>query len=166
VTSTVSQLNIKPRVPGEFGLPKGPVDSLRVGPAGAEGDYNRYRTETLHGDPDQALLVVTEDLLRTLASEGWPVRPGDLGENLTVAGLAEAALAPRVRLRVGDAVIEITIPCDPCTELYSLPYVGAERGPAFLRATAGRRGWYARVLVPATILPGAAVTIIPPDRSA
>jgi MOSC domain-containing protein YiiM len=163
MNGSVSQLNVKPRVPGEFGLPKQSVPSLRVTEAGAEGDYNNYRARELHGDPAQALLLVTEDLLTQLGSEGWPVRPGDLGENLTLAGVAEAALGPRVRLRAGEALVEITIPCDPCTELYSLPYIGPERGPAFLRATAGRRGWYARVLVPGTIPRGAAVTLIPPD---
>jgi MOSC domain-containing protein YiiM len=43
-------------------------------------------------------------------------------------------------------VLEVTRPCDPCDELYTLSYVGTARGPAFLRTLAGRRGWYARVL--------------------
>ena len=30
--------------------------------------------------------------------------------------------------------------------MYSLPYIGPARGPAFVRALVGRRGWYARVL--------------------
>jgi len=43
-------------------------------------------------------------------------------------------------------VLEVSKPCDPCTVLYTLPYVGLERGPAFLRTLQGRRGWFARVL--------------------
>lgn len=142
----IAQLNVKPRIPGEHGLPKHPVPTLRVGPEGAEGDYNNYRSRKLPGDRDQALLLVTEDLLETLRQEGWPVAPGDLGENLTLAGIPEKELAPGVGFRIGAVAIEITKPCDPCTELYTLPYVGDLRGAEFLETTVGRRGWYGRVV--------------------
>lgn len=146
MTPHLVRLSIKPETPGEFGLPKQAVPLLNVSSAGAEGDFNRYRTETLAGDRDQALLVVTQDLLDTLEGEGWPLGPGDLGENLTLGGIPESALGPGVRIRLGDVAIEVTKPCDPCTELYSLPRIGEERGPALVRALVGRRGWYARVL--------------------
>jgi MOSC domain-containing protein YiiM len=151
---TVTRLSVKPRVPGEYGLPKYPVDQLTVTPAGAEGDYNNYRTRELHGDPDQAILVITGEVLRQLNGEGWPVAPGDLGENLTLDGIAESALAPGARLRAGGVTLEVSLACDPCTELYSLPYVGKERGPGFVRTMKGRRGWYARVLEPGVVRVG------------
>ncbi|MFI5209348.1 MAG: MOSC domain-containing protein [Gemmatimonadales bacterium] len=160
-SGVVRRVGVKPRIPGEPGLPKAPVPSLHVTAAGAEGDYNRYRAVELHGDPDQALLLVTEDLLGQLNSEGWPVRPGDLGENITLGGIAESDLGVGARLTCGEARIEITKPCDPCTELYTLPYVGPDRGPAFLKATAGRRGWYARVLTPGRIVPAATALLDP-----
>ena len=158
-SGVVRRVGVKPRVPGEPGLPKGAVPALRVTSAGAEGDYNRYRAVELHGDPDQALLLVTEELLGQLNREGWPVRPGDLGENLTLGGIPESELGVGVRLTSGAVRIEITRACDPCTELYTLPYVGPDRGPAFLTATAGRRGWYARVLAPGEIVPPATVFV-------
>ena len=61
VSGSVFRLSIKPKVAGEVGLPKHAVPTLRISPAGAEGDYNRYRATELHGDPEQALLLVTED---------------------------------------------------------------------------------------------------------
>lgn len=155
----IVQLSIKAQVPGQVGFPKRAVPILRVTPDGAEGDYNHYRTRKLEGDRDQALLVVTQDLLAALNAEGWPVRPGDLGENLTVSGIREEELRPGAGLQVGEVSITITKPCDPCTELYTLPYIGTERGPAFLKATAGRRGWYAKVLTPGEITPEASVTL-------
>ncbi len=33
-----------------------------------------------------------------------------------------------------------------CTYLYSLPYIGDERGQEFMKTVKDRRGWYARVL--------------------
>jgi MOSC domain-containing protein YiiM len=155
----VRQVNVKPGRPGEVGLPKAPVAVLRVSATGAEGDYNRYRTVDLKGDPDQALLLVTEDLLTQLNREGWPVRPGDLGENLTVTGIDESDLAAGVRLASGAVRLELTRPCKPCSELYTLPYVGPERGPAFLKATAGRRGWYAKVLAPGALRPSDSIAV-------
>jgi len=159
VTGTVKRVSVKPGVPGEPGLPKAAVPVLRVTAAGAEGDYNNYRAVELNGDADQALLLVTEDLLNQLNREGWPLQPGDLGENLTVAGINESDLGAGVRLSVGAVRIELTRPCDPCTELYSLPCIGQERGPALLKATAGRRGWYAKVLSPGEIRPSARITV-------
>ncbi len=156
---SIVRLSVKPQVAGELGLPKRAVPSLRVTLDGAEGDYNRYRTRKLKGDRDQALLVVTQELLTALAAEGWPVHPGDLGENVTVSGIREDDLRPGVRLQMGEVTVAITKPCVPCTELYSLPYVANERGPAFLAATAGRRGWYARVLTPGEITARSSVTL-------
>ena len=153
------QLSVKPRTPGEHGLPKRAVPQLEVSALGAAGDYNHYRTKSLRGDPDQAILLVTQDLLRQLNAEGWPVEPGHFGENLTVAGISESALQPGVRLQIDAVLLEVSKACDPCDELYSLPYIGADRGPAFLRATAGRRGWYARVLVAGTVTPASRVRI-------
>ena len=159
----ILRLSVKPRVPGESGLPKAAVPELRVTEAGAEGDHNNYRTRKLGGDPRQALLLLTEEVLRQLNDEGWPVRPGDLGENLTLADLTEAELLPGAILQVGEVVVEVTLACDPCTGLYTLPYVGPERGPEFLRIMVNRRGWYARVLIPGVLRPGMPVTLRQPS---
>jgi len=160
---SIVRLSVKSQAAGEVGLPKHAVPSLRVALDGAEGDYNSYRTRKLGGDRDQALLVVTQELLTALAADGWPVHPGDLGENVTVSGIREDDLRPGVRLQMGEVTVAITKPCDPCAELYTLPYVGEERGPAFLAATTGRRGWYAKVLTPGEITAHSSVTLRCPD---
>ena len=161
MTGSISRLSIKPRVPGEVGLPKQAVPSLEIGASGAAGDYNHYRHTKHPGDTEQALLLVTEDLLAQLNADGWPVQPGDLGENLTLHDVPESALRPGVRLGVGSTEIEVTKACNPCDNLYQLPYVGRDKGPAFLKATVGRRGWYARVLNGGEIRTGASVVFTP-----
>lgn len=166
MSGSISRLSIKPLVPGGVGLPKHAVPFLRINVNGAEGDYNHYRATKLHGDPEQALLLVTEDLLAQLNAGGWPVHPGDLGENLTLRGVPEASLHPGVRLEIGEIGLEVTKPCDPCSNLYHLSYVGKEKGPAFLKATLGRRGWYAKVLTGGGIRTGASVQIRPPATPA
>jgi MOSC domain-containing protein YiiM len=156
----ITQLNLKPRVGRSRGLPKKPVPQLTITSDGVQGDFNRWRTEAAGGDPDQAVLLLCEESLADLRAEGWPVQAGDLGENLTVAGLPPDSLQPGTQVHVGDVLLVVSKPCDPCTVLYSLPYVGAERGPGFLRTLKGRRGWFARVLQGGTVRVGMAVELM------
>lgn len=142
----IVQLHLKPREGRARGLPKRAVPQLTITPEGVQGDFNRWRTEEANGDPDQAVLLISAEILADLRAESWPVAPGELGENVTLAGLPSDALQPGARVQLGEVVLEVSKPCDPCTVLYSLPYVGLDRGPAFLRTLHGRRGWFARVL--------------------
>ena len=141
----IIRLHRKPREGRSRGIPKRPVDELVITADGVEGDFNRWRTEKAAGDPDQAVLLLADEVLAQLRAEGWPVGPGDLGENLLLAGLLGDALAPGARVRAGGVELEISKRCDPCVVLYGLPYVGQERGPGFVRTLRGRRGWFARV---------------------
>lgn len=157
----VVSLSIKPRTPGERGLPKGVVASLEIRATGAVGDFNNYRSHELHGDTDCALLLLTEDILGELREQGWPVEPGHLGENALIAGIGNSELRPGLAVRLGEARVQISKACDPCTELYVLGYVGKTRGPEFIRALHGRRGWYARVLEEGTVASGDPVHLVP-----
>jgi MOSC domain-containing protein YiiM len=159
--ATVAGIYLKPQVPGEFGLPKHAVREAEVLASGLRGDFNNYRQEELHGDPDSAILLMPEEVLSSLRSEGWPVRPGDLGENLLLRGVRYEELAPGHRLRVGAAVsLTTTRACDPCDRLATLPYVGKERGPAFVKTMLHRRGWYARVVGPGPVRVGDPVAFL------
>jgi MOSC domain-containing protein YiiM len=160
VKGRVVQLHLKPREGRARGIPKRPVSELTITPAGVEGDFNRWRTEKANGDPDQAVLLLSQEILADLRREGWPVQPGELGENLTLADLPLDALRPGARVRADGVEMEVTKPCDPCRILFTLPYVGVKRGPEFLRVMLGRRGWYARVLQGGTIRAGASVEVI------
>jgi MOSC domain-containing protein YiiM len=157
----IVQLNLKPKEGRARGLPKRPASRLTITSDGVEGDFNRWRTEKADGDPDQAVLLLNEEILTALRAEGWPVQPGDLGENILVADLAPDALEPGTTLHLGDVVLEVSKPCDPCTVLYTLPYVGSERGPQFLRTMHHRRGWFARVLQGGTVGVDTPVELMP-----
>jgi MOSC domain-containing protein YiiM len=159
VQGRIVQLHLKPKEGRARGLPKRAVPQLTITPDGVQGDFNRWRTEKANGDPDQAVLLLSEEILADLRTEGWPVQAGDLGENLTVAGLAPDSLQPGAQVQVGGVLLEVSKPCDPCTVLYTLPDVGLDRGPAFLRALAGRRGWFGRVLQGGTVRAGMPVKV-------
>jgi MOSC domain-containing protein YiiM len=165
VQGRIVQLHLKPKEGRARGLPKRAVPHLTMPPDGVEGDFNRWRTEKANGDPDQAVLLLSEEILVDLRAEGWPVQAGELGENLTLAGLPPDALQPGAQVHLGAVVLEVSKPCDPCTVLYSLPYVGVERGPAFLRALQGRRGWFARVVHGGTVHPDLPMEVRSPPLS-
>ena len=151
---SVAGLFVKPETPGERGLPKAPVPRIEVLPAGVVGDFNRWRTEERHGDPNMAVLLMDTETLAELNRQGWPVRPGDLGENVLVQGVPYAELGSQGPWRIGEAVVEIAKPCDPCDNLSGLPYVGRARAPEFIRTMLGRRGWYGRVITAGTVRVG------------
>lgn len=156
----VRRLSAKPKTLGQHGLPKPSIGRGRLSHTGVVGDFNLFRETEKHGDPGMALVLLPMETLEDLRREGWPVRPGDLGENITTEGILYADLAPPRRLRIGAAEAETTGPCDPCDNLYLLPYVGKDRGPAFLKATLGRRGWYARVTREGQVAEGDAVELL------
>ena len=142
---TVIQISVKPDTPGEVGLPKMPVDQVWVKKEGLEGDYNRARMKK-GNDPDKAVMIISTDILDQLNQEGWPVKPGDVGENLTITNIDYKKIVAGQKYLIGEAEIGISFICEPCTNLYKLPYVGTQRGPEFMAAIMNRRGWYARVL--------------------
>jgi MOSC domain-containing protein YiiM len=148
------QLNTKSNYPGEHGLPKYSTHAIDVTVQGAAGDCSRYRAEKKNNDPNQALLLMPLEMLLQLNTEGWPVKPGDIGENITTKGIPYDSFAPGRKYRAGTVELEISKPCTPCTTLYALPYVGKDKGPEFLRTLVNRRGWYARVLKEGTIKNG------------
>lgn len=146
MTSRVYRINVKPQTPGERGLPKKHVDSASISRRGTSGDFNVFRHEELHDDPDSAVLLMPLETIRQLNSEGWPIAPGDIGENITTTGIPYDQFKPGKTFAFGSVRVQISRPCDPCNNLYLLPYVGKTKGPAFVKTMLGRRGWYARVL--------------------
>ncbi|MFI5418816.1 MAG: MOSC domain-containing protein [Candidatus Lutacidiplasmatales archaeon] len=127
-------------------MPKPSVEELLVTAEGVQGDFNRYRHEEQHDEPNQAVMIMTVEMIRSLNADGWPLREGDIGENITTEGIPYGEFRPGDRFRLGSAVVEVTKPCTPCTNLYLLPYVGEREGPRFLKAMVDRRGWYASVV--------------------
>jgi len=142
----IYRINIKSNTPGQRGLPKRSVESALVTRMGVGRDFNRHRHEKKGDDPDMALLLLSLETIQELNEEGWPIQPGDIGENITTVGIPYDSFTTGKKYRLGAAEIQISQRCDPCRNLYLLPYVGDEKGPNFLKTMLGRRGWYARVL--------------------
>ena len=155
----VYQINVKERKEGERGLPKRPVNSAKISTPGLEGDYNVYRHDILSGDLDSAVLFMPIEMLEQLNKEGWPVKPGDIGENITTIGISYESFSPGKKCLIGKVETVISRACEPCKNLYLLPYVGANKGPEFMKSLIGRRGWYARVIKEGIVEKGDAILV-------
>jgi MOSC domain-containing protein YiiM len=95
------------------GVPKLAVREASLTPQGLEGD--RQRDLRFHGGPERALCLFSLERIIELQSEGHPIFPGSVGENVTVVGFDWARLEPGARLALGDeALIEISGYADPC----------------------------------------------------
>jgi MOSC domain-containing protein YiiM len=127
------------------GLPVREVPEARAVPDwGFDGCAHARR-----GSKRQVLLMDSETLQEMV------LLPGQVKENILTAGLDLRALVRGQRLRVGEAVLEVTIPCEPCNYIESLR-------PGLEAQIRGRRGMLSRVLEGGLIRPGDAIAIVPP----
>jgi MOSC domain-containing protein YiiM len=119
---------------------------------GLEGDRHRGAGRR------QVTLIQGEHLDVIAALLGLPpgaVRPEQLRRNLVVRGVNLLALR-QARFRVGDALLEGTGTCDPCSRMEAV------LGSGGFNAMRGHGGITARVLEPGQIGIGAEVRLAPP----
>jgi MOSC domain-containing protein YiiM len=83
--------------------------------------------------PRQVLLVDSETL------ELMELQPGIIRENITTRGINVNRLPAGQRLRVGEAQLEVGLPCTPCDLLEKIR-------PGLRRELRGRRGMLCRVI--------------------
>jgi MOSC domain-containing protein YiiM len=95
--------------------------------------------------PRREVLLVSKEHLDAVG-----VEPGAIRENLTVDGLDVHDWAPGQQVRVGEAVLEITMVCDPCHRMDELR-------PGLRAELDGRRGMLAHVVEGGEIALGDAV---------
>lgn len=156
-----------------FSKGRSPVISLLAG-LGVEGDCHagvtvRHRSRVAR-DPGQANLrqvhLIHAELFEALAEQGFPVEPGDMGENITTRDLDVLALPTGARLRIGaTAVVEVTGLRNPCRQLNDflpgLMEATLERGPdGELIRKAGIMGV---VLVSGEVRPGDSLVVEAPQ---
>lgn len=100
------------------------------------------------GSDKRQLNVMTAETLAQLRAEGFLTAPGELGEQIVVAGVDEATLVPGSRLLLGEsAVIEVTMPrtgCDRFAHIQGKPK----------ETVTGRLGVMARVVAGGVVRAG------------
>jgi MOSC domain-containing protein YiiM len=82
--------------------------------------------------------------------------PGGMGENITIEGQDEASVCIGDVYRVGDAVLQVCQPRQPCFK-FALRFADSRLPKAMTRN--GFSGWYFRVLEEGTVEAGAPVAL-------
>ncbi len=147
----ISQINIKPIKKNERGIPKYAISKAQISKFGIEGDGNIHRSIKDNNNADRAISILTDDVINQLNKEGWPIKPGHLGENLSLKNIKYKSIQPKQKYLIGTTIIQISFACSPCSTLRLLPYIGKKRIKEFTKTLTNRRGWYARVLQPGQI---------------
>lgn len=138
------------------GFFKQPVPgSVYLSETGLEGDGQADTKH--HGGLEKAVLAYSTDHEAYWWSElSVEVGPGGFGENLSVAGVDEQSTCIGDQWSIGEVVLEVTQPRQPC---WKLGRRWERKDLPKLVVKNGRSGWYFRVIQTGTISAGDCVTL-------
>jgi MOSC domain-containing protein YiiM len=123
------------------------LQSAEAVPGGLAGDYHTDASKR------RQILLMSGSILNELNIE-----PGAIYENVVVDGLDVMELQEGQQLRLGDAVVVVTIPCEPCIQMDRV-----RRG--LQDALQNRRGMFVKVISPGVIRVGDAIGVGGPAGS-
>ena len=103
---------------------------------------------------DRQLNVMHAETLAELRAEGFKTEPGEMGEQIVVAGIDPATVTVGSRWRIGSAVVEVTIPRTGCARFEMIQGKPKQSGQ-------GRLGVMARVVTGGEVAVGDAVELVP-----
>ena len=121
------------------GVKSSSIDSVQVTSCGFEGDHHTGISR------DRQILLISGSLL-----DQFGLEPGDMHENVVIDGFDVMSLPEGHQLRLGDALVAVTVPCEPCVQMDRLR-------PGLKQALKDRRGMFVKVLEPGVVRVGDAV---------
>ena len=121
--------------------------------------YNWFRSNKKAGDLDRAVSIFAVENILALQSEGHPIEIGSTGENLTVEGIPWTTLKAGMRLQAGDALLELSEPCAPCSKI-GKSFVGKRFARIDHDEEEGWSRWVARVVEPGLVETGDWIRIV------
>jgi hypothetical protein len=96
------------------------VEGLGVEGDAHSGETVKHRSRVAR-DASQPNLrqvhLLHAELFDELVAAGFPVWPGEMGENITTRGIDLLALSKGTRLRMGAAIVEVTGLRNPCSQI-------------------------------------------------
>jgi MOSC domain-containing protein YiiM len=136
---------------------KDPVDGpVGLAAEGADGDVQADRR--VHGGVDKAVYAYAVEDYRWWEPMTGALAPGTFGENLTTEGLDLTGACVGDRWRIGEVVLEVSEPREPCFKLGIR--MGDDRFPGRFWA-AERFGTYLRVVEAGPVEAGQAIEPTP-----
>jgi MOSC domain-containing protein YiiM len=118
------------------------VQSVQVIAGGFDGDHHTGLSKR------RQVLLMSGSVLDELHIE-----PGAISENVVIDGMDVMSLDQGQRLQIGDAVVAVTVPCDPCIQMDRIRY-GLQDDLQY------RRGMFVKVVAPGTVRVGDPVQVL------
>ena len=106
------------------------------------------RDDANAGRSKRQVLIIERELL-----DEFQLPIGDVRENITVEGLQLAGTPAGARMRVGQALLEVTLDCAPCE------FIEGKR-PGLRKAMEGKRGTLFKVIEGGEISVGDAIEVV------
>ena len=107
-----------------------------------------FQGDLSFGREKRQLLIIEAETLRE-----FDLQPGQVRENLTVAGLKLAGLPAGTRVRAGEALLEVTLDCAPCEFIEGIR-------PGLRAAISGQRGTLFRVITGGQVKVGDDIAVL------
>jgi MOSC domain-containing protein YiiM len=126
--------------PAKGGRPV-PLEVVEAVAGGLEGDHHTGQSRR------RQVLLMSGEILDELG-----LQPGAIFENVVVDGLDVMTLQPGKELLLGDAIVSVTIPCDPCVQMDRVRQ-------GLQKELHDRRGMFVKVLTPGAVRVGDSVEI-------
>src|SRR5512147_1876991 len=138
MSASIIHLQLKPAE----GAPMKPVSAVTaIANYGLQNDANAGRSK-------RQVLIIERELL-----DEFQLPIGDVRENITVEGITLAGTPAGVRLRVGQALLEVTLDCAPCE------FIEGKR-PGLRKAMEGKRGTLFKVIEGGEINVGDTIEVV------
>ena len=138
-----------PRVQNLFRAPKKHVPMGELREAQIVADFGFEGCAHARPGSDRQVLLVDHETL-----DAMELAPGILRENITTDGLNVNSLEIGQRLRMGKAILEVTMVCTPCNQMERIR-------PGLRKELWGRRGMLCRVLEGGILRPGDSIEKLP-----
>ncbi|GGG71910.1 MOSC domain-containing protein [Corynebacterium pelargi] len=145
------------------GIDKQPRERIRVSaPGPSYGDGSGVESDVIgdtkhHGGAEKAVYAFAREELDYWQKQlGRELRPGVFGENLTTTGVDWSAQLINQRMRIGSAVLEVSISRQPCRTFAAWL---EQRGWVKRFAEHGDCGAYLRVIEAGEIRPGDSIEL-------
>ena len=118
------------------GVKSAPRDCVQVMAGGFDGDHHAGVSRR------RQILLVSGNVL-----DRFGLEPGDVHENVVIDGFDVMSLEEGRQLRLGGAVVAVTIPCEPCLHMERVR-------PGLKQALKDCRGMFVKVLEPGVVRVG------------
>lgn len=140
------------------GVPKFACENCELVELGLVGD--QQSSSDVHGGFERALCLYSLERINQLQTEGHPVFPGALGENITLSGLNWETVVPGVILMTGRGVrIQVTSFTSPCRTIENY-FMRNEYSRISQKVKPGWSRVYARVLQGGRVQIGDSIRIV------